>query len=294
MNGGIFFFFLLAYNSLDKKDTSASNHELLRKLLLDSAVPFSPSHGLLLLPLSSVEEVGEGLAALLLLGGVLGRLALFTSLADGDSEGSVRVALLLDRSSGLRGHVKLTGRRPVLSGRTSRVRHAVVAVRGIAMGRARVAVGGHVAAVTGGHAGSTRTGGEHHARTAEGRAGRVERHRAHGNGIRVHAGSVWDGGVVRDRLAVGAKGTPRPASNGDGDSLTLEAHHLYPFPTDSISLVLAGLGLHGNVEGDLLGLGPALLGLGEDSLDLRLLLDGTIAAALVLAAAAVLEDLQNL
>ena len=107
----------------------------------------------------------------------------------------------------------------MLSGRTSRVRNAVVAVRGIAMGRARVAVGGHVAAVTGGHAGSTRTGGEHHARTAEGRAGRVERHRAHGNGIRVHAGSVWDGGVVRDRLAVGAKGTPRPASNGDGDSL---------------------------------------------------------------------------
>mmetsp|Transcript_39300 Transcript_39300/g.86254 ORF Transcript_39300/g.86254 Transcript_39300/m.86254 type:complete len:389 (-) Transcript_39300:467-1633(-) len=145
-----------------------------------------------------------------------------------------------------------------------------------------------------GHAGPSGAGGEHHAGGAKVRPGRVEGDGTHGDGVGVHAGGVGDGRVVGDGLSVGTQSATRTSADGDRYALALEAHHLYPLASDAISLVLARLGLHGNVEGGPLALGAALLGLGEDALDLLLLLDGPIAGALVLAAAAILEDLQHL
>lgn len=218
----------------------------------------------------------------LLLGGFL--LGGLVAAANGDGEGAVGVVLLLDggRASSvvatLGGHLELAGRPGPTSG-TGRGHHAGV----VGTGRGHAGVAGLAGA-----------GGEHEAGTAELRPGGVQGHRAHGDGVGVHAGGVRDGGVVRDGLAVGAEGATGAAPDADRDALALEAHHLDPLATDAVALVLAGLTAHGLFVELLLLLGPLVLRLGLDLLEQLLLLESARLRSIVLATAALLEDLDDL
>ena len=218
----------------------------------------------------------------LLLGGFpLGGLV---AAANGDGEGPVGVVLLLDggRTSSvvaaLGGHLELAGR-PGSTGGPGRGHHAGV----VGTGRGHAGVADLAGA-----------GGEHEAGAAELRAGGVEGHRAHGDGVGVHAGGVRDGGVVRDGLAVGAEGATGTAPDADRDALALEAHHLDPLATDAVALVLPGLAAHGLFVELLLILGPLVLRLGLDLLEHLLLLESARLRSIVLATAALLEDLDDL